>query len=122
MRNKQHFIKLLDDNPTAAVGFTLAAAAVYAARYGTCEPADHSATEFRAIARQLKSVYGENLTPEEVRAEMEKPEPDESTRTAQLPPARVTPDEYDTIRDAAERENESLSNFIRTAALDRAKR
>jgi hypothetical protein len=34
MRNAQHFYRLLDQNPDASVGFTLAASAVYAARYG----------------------------------------------------------------------------------------
>ena len=37
MRNARHYRSLLDRNPNAGVGFSLAAAAVYAARFGVCE-------------------------------------------------------------------------------------
>jgi len=70
MRDKQHYLNLLDQNPDAQVGFTLAAAAVYAARYGSCDPADHGTNEWREIARDLKSRYGESLDGDQVRAEM----------------------------------------------------
>lgn len=69
-RDKQHYLNMLEQNPNAQVGFTLAAAAVYAARYGVCEPADHGSEEWREIARDLKARYGETLDPDEVRAEM----------------------------------------------------
>ena len=72
MRDKQHYLQLLDQNPSAQVGFSLAAAAVYAARYGSCEAADHGTEEWRTIARDLKSRYGENLDAADVIAEMEK--------------------------------------------------
>jgi hypothetical protein len=71
MRDKQHYLDLLDKNPNASVGFSLAAAAVYAARYGICEAEHHGTEEWRGIARALKSKYGENLTVDEVRAEIE---------------------------------------------------
>lgn len=70
MRDARHYYRLLDQNPSASVGFTLAAAAVYAARYGVCEPAQHGTDEWRQIALKLKSDYGENLSTDEVRAEM----------------------------------------------------
>jgi hypothetical protein len=70
MRDKQHYLNMLDQNPDAQVGFTLAASAVYAARYVTCEPADHGTQEWSAIARDLKSRYGENLSTDDVRSEM----------------------------------------------------
>jgi hypothetical protein len=57
-------------NPGASVGFSLAAAAVYAAQHGACEAEHRSTDEWRAIARDLKSRYGESLTPAEVRREM----------------------------------------------------
>lgn len=70
MRDARHYTRLLDQNPSASVGFTLAAAAVYAARYGKCEADDHSTDEWREIARNLKADYGETLSADEVRAEM----------------------------------------------------
>lgn len=69
-RDKQHYLKLLHENPSAQVGFTLAASAVYAVRFGSCEPADHGTDEWRNIARDLKALYGETLSTDEVRAEM----------------------------------------------------
>jgi hypothetical protein len=71
MRNEQHYRRMLEQNPNAGVGFTLAAAMVYAARYGACEPADHGTEEWKTIARRLKSEYGENLTVNEVSSEMD---------------------------------------------------
>lgn len=70
MRDARHYYRLLDQNPSAQVGFTLAAAAVYAARYGFCEAEQHSTEEWKRIARNLKADYGETLTTDEVRAEM----------------------------------------------------
>lgn len=72
MRNEQHYRRMLGQNPSASVGFTLAAAMVYAARYGVCEAEHHSSDEFKTIARRLKSEYGENLTVDEVSAEMDR--------------------------------------------------
>lgn len=71
MRTSQHYRRMLEQNPSTGVGFTLAAAMVYAARYGVCEPADHGTEEWKTIARRLKSEYGENLTTDEVTAEMD---------------------------------------------------
>ena len=72
MRDANHYRHLLDQNPGAQVGFTLAASAIYAARYGSCEAADHVTDEWRAIASDLKSRYGENLDASDVRSEMDK--------------------------------------------------
>jgi len=71
MRNEHHYRRMLEQNPNAGVGFTLAAAMVYAARYGVCDPEHHGTDEFKTIARRLKSEYGENLTVDEVSAEMD---------------------------------------------------
>ncbi len=63
---------MLGQNPNASIVFTLAAAMVYAARYGACEAEHHSTDEFKTIARRLKSEYGENLTADDVAAEMDR--------------------------------------------------
>ena len=70
MRDKKHYLKLLDENPHAFVGFALAAAAVYAARFGKCEADDRSTDEWKQIARHLRGQYGETLSPDEVRTAM----------------------------------------------------
>ena len=72
MRNEQHYRHMLEKNSNASVGFSLAAAMVYAARYGSCEPADHGTDEWAEIARRLKNTYGENLTVSECSNEMDK--------------------------------------------------
>jgi hypothetical protein len=71
MRNEQHYRKMLEQNPSATVGFTLAAAMVYAARYGACEPEHHNTDEWSEIARWLKSEYGETLDADQVSDEMD---------------------------------------------------
>lgn len=70
MRDARHYYRLLDQYQSAQVGFTLAAAAVYAARYGVCEAEQHSTEEWKQIARNIKADYGDTLTTDEVRAEM----------------------------------------------------
>lgn len=72
MRTEQHYRRMLEQNQSASVGFALAAAMVYAARYGVCEPEHHGTDEFKSIARRLKSEYGENLTADDVAAEMDR--------------------------------------------------
>jgi hypothetical protein len=69
MRNEQHYRNMLEQT-NASIGFALAAAMVYAARYGLCEAEHHSTEEWRTIARRLKSEYGENMDVDQVRAEM----------------------------------------------------
>jgi hypothetical protein len=71
MRN-EHYRQMLEQNQNAGVGFSLAAAMVYAARYGSCEPEHHSTDEWKTIARRLKSEYGENLTADECSVEMDR--------------------------------------------------
>jgi len=73
MRTKEHYEKLLDGNPNADVGFTIAAQAVYAARHGVYPGlnADETNEEWRTIALRLKLKYGENMSAEAVSTEME---------------------------------------------------
>jgi hypothetical protein len=70
MRDAAHYSKMMSDNPSAGVGFTLAASAVYAARYRICEAERHGTEEWRAIARDLKNRYGETLNTDAVVREM----------------------------------------------------
>ena len=72
MRTERHYRQMLDKNPNASVGFTLAAAMIYAARYGVCEAEQHITDEWETIARRLKSEYGENLSVDECSAEMDR--------------------------------------------------
>lgn len=71
MRDKQHYLNMFGRNPNASIGFTLAAAAVYAAQYGVCEPENRSTEEWKQIARDLKANYGETLTRDDVLFEMD---------------------------------------------------
>ena len=71
MRTITHYQKLLADNPGTTIGFTLAADMIYAARHGRIKRSEaHGSDEWKTIARNLKSRYGENLTVDNVRAEM----------------------------------------------------
>lgn len=71
MRTKSHYEKLLTENPNTTIGFTLAADMVYAVRHGRINRSEtRGGDEWRSIARNLKSRYGENLSVDEVRHEM----------------------------------------------------
>ncbi len=70
-RNAQHFRAMFVAHPNAKIGFVLAASAVYAQRHGICEADDHDDREWWAIARTLKSRYGDTLTVNEALREME---------------------------------------------------
>jgi hypothetical protein len=63
---------MLDHNPNASIGFALAANMVYAAINGVCEEEHHISQQWRDIARRLKAKYGDNLSVDEVRTEMDK--------------------------------------------------
>ena len=71
MRNEQHYRNMLERNPNALVGFTLAAAMIYASRYGSCDDDERNSDELATIARRLKSEYGETLDTDQVSAEMD---------------------------------------------------
>lgn len=71
MRTLAHYQKMLSGNPSATIGFTLAADMVFAARHDIINRAEaHSTDEWKNIARNLKSQYGENLSVDEVQTEM----------------------------------------------------
>ena len=71
MRTRKHYETMLESNPGTTIGFTLAADMIYAARHGRIKRSEaHGSDEWKTIARNLKSRYGENLTVDNVRAEM----------------------------------------------------
>ncbi len=129
VRAKQHYLDLLARNPNATIGFALAAQAVYAARHGSFDgPNESDGTnmdEFRAIARSLKQKYGENLTREQVEAEMQAPETTEiRIRAVPVPvhtalkhlatDARVSLNTYlvQLLTDAVKKEVKKMSRYI----------
>jgi hypothetical protein len=67
MSDKAHYEQMFSDC-TAAVGASLAAKAVYAARHGDADLADIDV--LRELTRGLIAHYGETLSAEQVRAEM----------------------------------------------------
>ena len=73
MRDKQHYLELLERNPNALFNISLAASAILAARHGESEQEDRG-EEWEAIYRELAWYYGETMTPDEVRAEMDGPQ------------------------------------------------
>lgn len=77
MRTRKHYEDMLTRNPNASVGFTLAAQAVYAAKFGMFDPnsEDHEEIEYRDIALRLRDKYGESLSVSEVRLEMKSAHP-----------------------------------------------
>jgi hypothetical protein len=89
MRDAEHYRNLMADNPGASVGATLAAAAIYAVRHGSCEADDHATPEFRDLVRDLQRKHGENVDAGAVLAEMD----------AELEgdPTGWTPADYDEI-------------------------
>ncbi len=70
-RDAQHYQNMMRENPDTSVGVSLAAAAVYAARYGICEAEDRDSAAYRQILRDLMSRYGESLSASGVLAEMD---------------------------------------------------
>lgn len=109
MRDAAHYRQLLDSNPNAMVNLTLAASAVYAARNGQFDNGDASTEEWKTVYRELKGKYGENLTPEQARKEMEQkggPEP-----TVQIP-LRIKESLLERIEAARTQTGESRQGFI----------
>ena len=60
MRDGTHYRRMMENNPSAAIGVTLAARAIYAARHGVCEDADCNG-EWRDLVRELRAEHGESL-------------------------------------------------------------
>jgi hypothetical protein len=73
MTRDEHFYRtLLSHNSDAEVVVSLAASAMYAAKYGACEPADRTRLEYKILLRKLREKYkGRNLSVSETIAEMD---------------------------------------------------
>lgn len=117
MRNARHYRDLLDRNPNAGVGFTLAAAAVYATRFGFCEAEHHATDEFHTIAVDLRTRYGASLTTDEVRREMKlaaAPALAEDAPRLFMLRVRMTEAERDKLQEMADRETDGeMSELVR---------
>lgn len=107
MRDEQHYRNMLARNPHASVGVSLAAAAVYAARFGQCEAEHHGTNEFASINRQLRSHYGEQLTVSQVRTEMDRQNRDITVRV------RLTAEERERLQSLAGADEISISEYMR---------
>ena len=72
MRNRAHYERMLSENPGSTVGVQLAARAVYAARHGDADAAlageEHDV--LREMTRDLIRRYGQDLTVQQLRREM----------------------------------------------------
>jgi hypothetical protein len=56
----------------AEIGVSLAASAMYAAKYGACEPADRTRVEYKILLRKVREKYkGKNLSVTETITEMD---------------------------------------------------
>ena len=115
MRNDAHYRDLMSRNPNASVGFTLAASAVYAALHGDCETEEKSSDAWVQIAHDLKSRYGENLTADEVLAEMNAAQ-GSPQRTERIM-FRVTPAERNSLQQSADEQGVKLGQYIRSKLL-----
>jgi hypothetical protein len=72
MRDRAHYIDMLDRNPGATVGVTLAAKAILASCGWLQERwSPDSGAEQGKISRELRKLYGDTMTPDEVRTEMD---------------------------------------------------
>lgn len=68
---EKHYRDMVCDNPHATVGFVLAARAIYATRHGSFDTRDGDTRQFRDIATELANKYGEALTTNEMKLEMD---------------------------------------------------
>ena len=71
-RSKEHFVQLMTQNQSATVGISLAAKAVYAAKYGFFDANNDffNRDDYNDIYRSLSSLYGESMNAGQVLAIM----------------------------------------------------
>jgi len=71
MRNRKHFIQMLDSNPSATINIMLAADMVYSVDHQVVSAAaDHRDEDWKKLARELKYIYGESMTVTQVKDKM----------------------------------------------------
>ena len=73
MQRDEHFYRnMLNNESGAEINVALAASAVYAAKFGVCEPADKTRLEYKQLLRKLREKYKErNLSVNETIKEMD---------------------------------------------------
>ena len=70
--DEQFYRNMMLHESGAEITVPLAASAVYAAKYGACEPADKTRVEYKILLRMLREKYkGRNLSPSETITEMD---------------------------------------------------
>ncbi len=58
MQRDEHFYRnMLNNESGAEINVALAASAVYAAKFGVCEPADKTRLEYKQLLRKLREKY-----------------------------------------------------------------
>ena len=70
--DEQFYRNIMLHEAGAEINVPLAASAVYAAKYGACEPADKTSIEYKTLLRTLREKYaGRNLSTSETINEMD---------------------------------------------------
>jgi hypothetical protein len=70
--DEQFYRNMMSHESGAEIGVSIAASAVYAAKYGACEPADKTRIEYKILLRTLREKYkGRNLSASETITEMD---------------------------------------------------
>lgn len=62
--------------PDAMIGVSIAADLVYSVQHGTLDENTHATPEWQAIAARLEATWGDFLTPDDVRQEMDRADND----------------------------------------------
>jgi hypothetical protein len=71
-KDEQFYRNMLKHESLTEIGVSIAASAVYAAKYGSCETADKTRVEYNILLRTLREKYkGRNLTAHEAVTEMD---------------------------------------------------
>ena len=71
-RDELFYRNMMSHEEGAEIGVSLAASAVYATKYGACEPADKTRLEYKQLLRKLREKYkGRNLSVSETIIEMD---------------------------------------------------
>ncbi|CAG1002283.1 hypothetical protein ANAEL_03058 [Anaerolineales bacterium] len=70
--DEQFYRNMMLHESDAEINVSLAASAVYAAKYGACDPADKTKIEYKILLRKLREKYkGRNLSASETITEMD---------------------------------------------------
>jgi len=70
--DEQFYRNMMSHEAGAEIVVSIAASAVYATKYGACEPADKTRVEYKQLLRKLREKYkGKNLSVSETIKEMD---------------------------------------------------